>query len=62
MQTLFAIYLVEDDAGYITVKSEHYGPGMNSYHLGIEILENLKALEPTEPVEVQYLYYSTYLQ
>lgn len=60
MKTFFAIYLVEDESGRVTVKSDHYGPGFNSYHLGIEILENLKALEVTEHdfLNVQHLTYS----
>jgi hypothetical protein len=45
---MFAIYLSEDAAGFVTVSSDHYGPGLNSWQIGMEILHNLHALERSE--------------
>jgi hypothetical protein len=63
-KTLFAIYLVEDENGFVTVKSEHIGDGMTSYELGIEILANLKTAEVMNPdvLSVEYMYYSNHFQ
>lgn len=59
-KTLFAIYLIEDEAGFVTVRSDHYGPGLNSWQIGMEILHNLKLLEVTESemLNVQTVQYS----
>lgn len=62
--TLFAIYLIEDENGFVTVKSDHIGHGMTSYELGIEILANLKTAEVMNPdvLSVDYMYYSDQFQ
>lgn len=59
-KTLFAIYLIEDEHGVITVKSDHYGPGFNSYGLGMSMLQDLRDMEIINPgmIEVQSLEYS----
>lgn len=58
-KTLFAIYLIEDEHGVVTVKSDHYGPGFNSYGLGMSVLEDLRdmAILNPESIEVQSLDY-----
>lgn len=58
-KTLFAIYLIEDEHGVITVKSDHYGPGFNSYGLGMSLLQDLRDMEIVNPgaIEVQSLDY-----
>lgn len=63
-KTLFAIYLVEDESGFVTVKSDHVGHGMMSYEIGIEILANLKIAERLHPeiLSVDYMYYSDQFQ
>lgn len=63
-KTLFAIYLVEDEHGFVTVKSDHIGYGMTSYEIGLEILANLKAAEALNPevLSVDYMYYSDQFQ
>jgi hypothetical protein len=63
-KTLFAIYLVEDESGFVTVKSDHVGHGMMSYEIGIEILANLKIAEKLNPgiLSVDYMYYSDHFQ
>jgi hypothetical protein len=63
-KTLFAIYLVEDESGFVTVKSDHIGQGMVSYEIGLEILSNLKIAEAIHPeiLSVEYLYCSDQLQ
>lgn len=63
-KTLFAIYLIEDENGFVTVKSDHIGYGMTSYELGIEILANLKMAEKLNPdvLSVDYMYYSDHFQ
>jgi len=48
-KTLFAIYLIEDDQGVVTVKSDHYGPGLSSYGLGMALLADLKDMEMVNP-------------
>ncbi len=59
-KTLFAIYLIEDDQGVVTVKSDHYGPGFNSYGLGMSLLQDLRDMEIINPdvIQVQSLEYS----
>jgi len=63
-KTLFAIYLVEDETGFVTVKSDHVGEGMMSYEIGLEILANLKMAEKLNPdiLSVDYMYYSEQFQ
>ena len=63
-KTLFAIYLVEDESGFVTVKSDHIGHGMISYEIGLEILANLKRAEALNPevLSVDYMYYSDQFQ
>jgi hypothetical protein len=63
-KTLFAIYLVEDESGFVTVKSDHIGHGMMSYEIGLEILANLKMAEALNPevLSVDYMYYSDQFQ
>lgn len=58
-KTLFALYLIEDNHGVVTVKSDHYGPGFNSYELGMSILEDLREMAILNPdiLEVQSLDY-----
>ena len=63
-KTLFAIYLVEDETGFVTVKSDHIGHGMMSYEIDLEILANLKMAEKLNPeiLSVDYMYYSDQFQ
>ena len=63
-KTLFAIYLVEDESGFVTVKSDHIGHGMMRYEIGLEILANLKMAEALNPeiLSVDYMYYSDQFQ
>lgn len=58
-KTLFAIYLLEDEQGVVTVKSDHYGPGLASYGLGMALLSDLKDMEMVNPdlIHVQSLQY-----
>ena len=60
MKSLFAIYLVENEKGFVTVKSDHVGEGLMCYEIGVEILTNLKIAEHMNPelLRVDYLYYS----
>ena len=63
-KTLFAIYLVEDESGFVTVKYDHIGHGMMSYEIVLEILANLKMAEALNPeiLSVDYMYYSDQFQ
>ena len=63
-RSLFAIYLVEDENGFVTVKSDHIGQGLMCYEIGVEILANLTAAELMNPevLSVEYLNYSNNLQ
>jgi hypothetical protein len=60
LKSLFAIYLVEDEEGFVTVKSDHVGKGAVCYEIGVEILANLKVAEHMNPelLAVDHLYYS----
>jgi len=44
-KTLFAVFLMEDEEGIVTVRTEYVGQGEHSFHLGMEILEGLMILE-----------------
>lgn len=52
-KTMFAIYLMEDEDGTVTVQSDHYGPGMNSYNLGIGFLMQLAECQMDDPGKVK---------
>jgi hypothetical protein len=43
-RTLFAIFLMEDEDGRITVRSDYIGQGKNSFDIGVDILERLQFL------------------
>ena len=62
--SMFAIYLVEDDSGRITVKSDYHGRSVNAMYLGIEILHNIKLLEEAQQdmITVENVFYSEALQ
>ena len=40
-RTLFAIFLMEDEDGQITVRSDYLGQGKNSFDLGTDIIDRL---------------------
>jgi Flp pilus assembly secretin CpaC len=63
-KSLFAIYLVEDENGFVTVKSHQVGQGLMCYEIGLEILSNLKIAEAIHPeiLSVDYMHYSDQLQ
>lgn len=48
MDTIFSIHLIEDEAGFITVKSDHVGLGFNSLYLGMDLLRSLAELEQAD--------------
>ena len=52
-KTMFAIYLIEDEDGMVTVQSDHYGPGVNSYNLGIGFLMQLAECQMDNPGKVK---------
>lgn len=52
-KTMFAIYMIEDDHGVVTVQSDHYGPGMNSYTLGMRFLLQLAECEFDCPEKIK---------
>ena len=64
MKTMFAIYLMEDDNGFVRVSADHYGPGHNSYELGVELLMHLKSCEMENPQDLKVggLFYASKLQ
>lgn len=62
-KTLFAVFLMEDEEGVVTVRTEYVGQGEHSFHLGMEILEGLMILEQvTEGVYVEPCTMSSYRQ
>ena len=63
-RSLFAIYLVEDSEGFVTVKTDHVGQGNNSYELGLALLAHLRMAETVAPesIRVQHLFHSDQLQ
>jgi hypothetical protein len=62
-KTLFAVFLMEDENGIVTVRTEYVGQGEHSFHLGMEILEGLMILEKmTDNVYVEPCTMSSYRQ
>lgn len=51
-KTLFAIYLIEDEKGFVTIQADHYGPGFNSYFLGMQLMHQLEAMVDSCPEQV----------
>jgi hypothetical protein len=50
--TYFGIHLYEDEKGNVRVQADHYGPGLNSYTLGMELLGKLLECEMQNPGRV----------
>ena len=62
-KTLFAVFLMEDENGIVTVRTEYVGQGEHSFHLGMEILEGLMILEKiSDSVYVEPCTLSSYRQ
>jgi|TARA_R110002126_G_scaffold1988_1_gene11759 hypothetical protein len=62
-KTLFAVFLMEDEEGVVTVRTEYVGQGEHSFHLGMEILEGLMILEKiSDGVYVEPCTLSSYRQ
>ena len=62
-KTLFAVFLMEDEEGIVTVRTEYVGQGDHSFHLGMEILEGLMILEKiSDGVYVEPCTLSSYRQ
>ena len=62
-KTLFAVFLMEDEEGIVTVRTEYVGQGEHSFHLGMEILEGLMILEKiSDSVYVEPCTMSSYRQ
>lgn len=62
-KTLFAVFLMEDEEGIVTVRTEYVGQGVNSFHLGMEILQGLTILEKfSETLYVEPCTMSSYRQ
>ena len=62
-KTLFAVFLMEDEEGLVTVRTEYVGQGEHSFHLGMEILEGLMILEKvSDGVYVEPCTLSSYRQ
>ena len=59
-KTMFAIYLMEDETGFVRVRADHYGPGEASYFLGMEMLGYLKHTERENPshMKVEGVFYA----
>jgi hypothetical protein len=49
-KTLFALFLMEDEHGVVTVRTEYVGQGEHSFELGMEILGGLLALETVSDI------------
>ena len=64
MKTMFAIYLMEDEEGFVRVRADHYGPGEASYFLGMEMLGYLKHTERENPshMKVEGVFYALQTQ
>lgn len=52
-KTYFGIYIYEDEKGNVRVQADHYGPGMNSYHIGMELLGRVLECELHNPERVK---------
>lgn len=44
---MFAVFIMEDADGFLTVRTDYIGQGENSFDLGMEILGGLHHLEST---------------
>ena len=52
-KTMFAIFLMEDERGFITVETDHYGPGLASYNLGLSLLGQLHLCDAEHPEKME---------
>ena len=46
-RSMFAVFIMEDEDGFMTVRTDYIGQGANSFDLGMEILGGLHHLEST---------------
>lgn len=46
-RSMFAVFIMEDENGFLTVRTDYIGQGVNSFDLGMEILGGLHHLEST---------------
>ena len=46
-RSMFAVFIMEDEDGFLTIRSDYIGQGVNSFDLGTEVLGGLKYLEKT---------------
>jgi len=46
-RSMFAVFIMEDEDGFLTVRMDYIGQGVNSFDLGMEVLGGLRHLEAT---------------
>lgn len=46
-RSMFAVFIMEDEDGFMTVRTDYIGQGINSFDLGMEVLGGLRHLEAT---------------
>ena len=60
-RTLFAIFLMEDEDGQITVRSDYLGQGKNSFDLGTDIIDRLQFIaHHSDKLRVEKLMMASY--
>jgi hypothetical protein len=46
-RSMFAVFIMEDENGFLTIRSDYIGQGVNSFDLGTEVLSTMKYMEAT---------------
>lgn len=41
MRSTFAIYIIEDEEGGLSVRADSFGQGSNALHLGLDVLRDM---------------------
>ena len=61
-RSMFAVFIMEDENGFLTVRTDYIGQGENSFDLGMEILGGLHHLEATthDKISVERCMMSSY--
>ena len=61
-RSMFAVFIMEDENGFMTIRTDYIGQGVNSFDLGMEILGGLHHLESTthDKIHVERTMMSSY--
>jgi hypothetical protein len=62
-KSVFSFWIMEDEQGIVTIRSDYVGQGQNSFYIGMSVLNNLKQYAHfVEDVNVEPIMLASYHQ